>query len=199
MIEASVQLWTPLSLSAGSINDLSLHFSLWCRPSASYWCWVKTQGCILQLIRQQILHTCQTEDFVRKAKSWPGVILIFIMWRHVTVNNRTCFTSHCFGLFSLVAAEWQRQGHNAVLSFFIILTPILRRMCNKQSNENKTFAWSTCLKSVWTTRPTMTFTRKKVRPPRIALVNFPTPSQCSAGKITEVECYNPERLETRLC
>ena len=55
MGKTSVQLWTPLSLSAGSINDSSLHFSLRCRPPASYWRWVKTQGCILQLIREQIL------------------------------------------------------------------------------------------------------------------------------------------------
>lgn len=68
------------------------------------------------------------------------------MWRHVTVKNRAWFTSHCCGLFSSVAAEWQRQGHKAVLSFFIILTHILRRMCKKQSSEYKTFSWSTCLK-----------------------------------------------------
>lgn len=44
-----------LSLSAGSINNMSLHFSPWCRPPASYCAWKEHQRCRAQVIRAHIL------------------------------------------------------------------------------------------------------------------------------------------------
>ena len=44
-----------LSLSAGSINNVSLHLSLWCGPPVSHWLWEELQRSRVQVIRTQIL------------------------------------------------------------------------------------------------------------------------------------------------